>query len=446
MIRRRTINIWLAVVLPCALFLAFLAALIWGINRDSKATEYQNATKSMFARAYNEFVNELNNLEVSMSKLQIVGSKAQCIMLLDDVWKSCGYCTGLLSQIPASHTDSYEMNQFLIRVGDYAKSLSTAILHGEAMTSEDTEQLSSLRKTCLELAQKVTERYNSGEYPDDLLASDKYFENSENSFQSEETRQDYPTLIYDGPFSESAEKMTPKGVSGNEITRSEAYEMAMEYIGRPVGLEFSSDSNGDIASYDFTGTVNDGRYVDISISKKGGHLVWLMMQATSDLGGIPDDNTLKAYKRAASDYLNAHGFEDMESTYAQFYDGVALINYAAKDGDIILYSDLVKVWVDRTSGDVIGVDARNYLFSHVKRDIKKAEIDEDDAKLLISENLDVSKVSLALIPTTPETEVLCYEFKGSYAGQSYIVYINAWTGEEQQIFRIIDTDSGALVV
>ena len=184
MIRRRTINIWLAVVLPCALFLAFLAALIWGINRDSKATEYQNATKSMFARAYNEFVNELNNLEVSMSKLQIVGSKAQCIMLLDDVWKSCGYCTGLLSQIPASHTDSYEMNQFLIRVGDYAKSLSTAILHGEAMTSEDTEQLSSLRKTCLELAQKVTERYNNGEYPDDLLASDKYFENSENSFFS----------------------------------------------------------------------------------------------------------------------------------------------------------------------------------------------------------------------------------------------------------------------
>lgn len=411
--RRRSINIWLSIVLPCVLFLAFIAALIWGINRDSKAKEYKNATESMFSRAYNEFVNELNDLEVTMSKLQIVGSRAQCIMLLDDVWKNCGYCTGLLSQIPASHTDSYEMNQFLIRVGDYAKSLSTNILHGEAMTAEDTEQLSALRKTCLELAQKVTDRYNSGEYPNDILASDKYFESAENSFRSEETRQDYPTLIYDGPFSESAEKATPKGVSGKEITRSEAYEKAMEYIGRPAGLEFSSDSDGDIASYDFTGTIDDGRYVDISISKKGGHLVWLMMQATSDLGGIPDDNTLKAYKRSATDYLNAHGFKNMESTYAQFYDGIALINYAATDDDIILYSDLVKVWVDRTSGEVIGVDARNYLFSHVERDIKKAEIDEDEARLLISENLDVQQVSLTLIPTTPEKEVLCYEFKGA---------------------------------
>ena len=53
---------------------------------------------------------------------------------------------------------------------------------------------------------------------------------------------------------------------------------------------------------------------------------------------------------------------------------------------------------------------------------------------------------LALIPITSICEKLCYEFKGTYAGESYIVYVNALTGEEEQIFKIINTEDGQLVI
>ena len=53
---------------------------------------------------------------------------------------------------------------------------------------------------------------------------------------------------------------------------------------------------------------------------------------------------------------------------------------------------------------------------------------------------------LALIPRTAVTEVLCYEFKGTYGGASFIVYINAVTGSEEQIFEIVNSDEGQLVV
>ena len=446
MLKRRTYNIWLSVVLPAVLFAALLGVLIWGLVRDAKATKYETATKSMYSRAYNELVNELNNLEVTLSKIQIAGTKAQYILLLDDVWKSCGTCTALMSQIPSSHRDSYEMTQFLTRVGDYAKTLSTNIIHGEVLSANDMKQLSELRNTSLELAVKVTERYDEGKFPDELITADGYYEHSSEEYETEETRQKYPTLIYDGPFSESAEKATPKGLTGDDISRTTAYNIALEYIGKAVGLEFSSDSDGDIPSYDFSGQLADGRQVDISISKKGGHLVWYMSSATSNISGTPDESALKAYKKAGLNYLDTHGYKNMESTYAQFYDGIILINYAAKKGDVILYNDLVKVWVDRGTGEIVGADAKNYLYSHVKRTIKPAEISKEDAKIYISDNLKIKDINLALIPASPENEVLCYEFKGEFGGQSYIVYINAWTGEEQQIFRIIDTDSGALVV
>ena len=444
--RRQHRFTWLNIVLPSVLGAALIGVCIWGITASAKAEQYENVTKSMYSHAYSELVTELNNLEVTLSKLQIVGSKPQYILLFDDVWRSCGACTGFLSQIPASHVDSADTNSFLIRVGDYARALSTKLLHGEAMTNSDAEQISSLRKSCAELAARITKRYENGEYPSDVLSNDGYFESSTANHSTEATRQEYPTLIYDGPFSESAEKAEPKGLKGETVTRNEAYSLAMGYMPQACNLEYMSDSDGDIPAYDFSGTLADSRIINISISKRGGSLVWLMTQATSDISGVPDKSSAKTYERLAREFLEKHDFKNMRYTYAQYYGGIALINFAATQDDIILYNDLIKVWVDRSSGEIVGCDARNYLYSHTSRDIKKPEISRTDAKLLVSENLDIKQTRLALIPASPEKEVLCYEFKGEYDGESFIVYINAWNGEEQQIFRIVNTDDGDLVI
>ena len=65
---------------------------------------------------------------------------------------------------------------------------------------------------------------------------------------------------------------------------------------------------------------------------------------------------------------------------------------------------------------------------------------------MVSSNLEVKSVRLALIPLTVNTEKLCYEFKGVYRETSYIVYINAQDLTEEQVFKIIDSDSGQLVL
>ena len=169
-------------------------------------------------------------------------------------------------------------------------------------------------------------------------------------------------------------------------------------------------------------------------------------QGGAGLVGV-DDLTVgdKTYSAAEVDYYFYSSYNSA-STYAQYYGGCALINFAATQGDVILYSDLVKIWVDRETCGVIGVDARNYLFSHTERTLNAPSIPMEEAEGMLSENLTVKDRALAFIPITPQTERLCYEFKGTCGEEEYIVYINAETGEEEQIFRIINTEDGQLVM
>ena len=71
----------------------------------------------------------------------------------------------------------------------------------------------------------------------------------------------------------------------------------------------------------------------------------------------------------AEDFLSTLGYEEMHPSYAQYYNGAVVFNYAATQNGVVLYADLVKVTVDRNTKTVIGLDAQNYLFSHRTREL-----------------------------------------------------------------------------
>ena len=50
------------------------------------------------------------------------------------------------------------------------------------------------------------------------------------------------------------------------------------------------------------------------------------------------------------------------------------------------------------------------------------------------------------MPYGETREVLTYEISGEYAGATYYVYIDATDGKEIQIFRVIETTEGQLLI
>ena len=88
--------------------------------------------------------------------------------------------------------------------------------------------------------------------------------------------------------------------------------------------------------------------------------------------------------------------------------------------------------------------AKEDSLAYWRRELPEASVTMAEAEGYLASSLKVMERQLALIPITPETERLCYEFKGRCGEDEYIVYIDAQTGAEQQIFVIINTENGQL--
>jgi len=100
-------------------------------------------------------------------------------------------------------------------------------LHGFAVTlgqslNDLQNQLSAGRIKWGELANKGTPLFQKTSQNMQL----QQFENIDKTFQ------DYPTLIYDGPFSDHMTMTEPKGLTGNEMNPEEAKQRVVDFFGK----------------------------------------------------------------------------------------------------------------------------------------------------------------------------------------------------------------------
>ena len=203
---------------------------------------------------------------------------------------------------------------------------------------------------------------------------------------------------------------------------------------------------GALPVYELTVDTADRGQVSLSLTERGGQLLSFMGAPKGNRNDPPNDGESQRLKEAALSFLQELGVEDPAAAYAQYYQGVAVLNFAPRQAGVILYSDLVKVYLDRETGEVMGMDARNYRLNHRMRALPRPQLSEAEAEAYVSGELQVANRDLALIPLTQQTEVLCYEFKATRDGTFYIVYINALTGQEEQIFEVVNSAEGDLVV
>lgn len=133
------------------------------------------------------------------------------------------------------------------------------------------------------------------------------------------------------------------------------------------------------------------------------------------------------------------------TAWVNFSHNVYTINFAFTQDNVIVYGDLIKVRVCAETGKVIGYEASGYYTNHTDRVIDKAEITEADATKKVSSNIEIDTIRLAVVPFGKESERLCYEFSGTYDGDIYYVYIDASTGRQVELFKVIEDSEGSLL-
>lgn len=451
-----------------------IAAVIWGSNAQAQANTYESHLGGLYEKSISELADDVYSLQTLLAKAVVSASPKQFTLILSESWRTSGEAIGVLSQIPGRYSQLGELNRFLIQTGDFCHTLLRKVASDIPITQEDRDQLTSLHNSSATLLEKIEDYQANGSTAFSYTNGMEYYDYEEASSQAdaaapsggEASQSDsaggyeggykedagdekYPTLIYDGPFSDSTAKAEPKGLGAGQADDATAMACAQQFLGDLLGGELAlvELQGGRIPSYRFTGVSSDGRALEILITQQGGHCLNFMFDPDASLSGLlPTPQRGSELGEIGREFLKSRGLSSMEPTYAQYYSGVATINYAYVQDGVMIYNDLIKVWVEIGSGKVIGYDANNYLFSHVPRTIPAAEITPEEARARVSSALSIESVKQALIPISIAEEVYCYEFKGTFGGDSFIVYINALTGEEEQILRIIDSEQGQLTL
>lgn len=437
----------------CVLLLV-VAAL--GIILYSKQREYRQASENSYNMAFYELVDYVQNVETYLAKSLISSTSEHGAETLTNLWREANLAQSYLARLPIESQELENTEKFLNQVSDYSYSLSRKNIYDENLTEEDLKNLKELHSYSVELENTLnqlsddlnTGRFSWGELTKKgTVAFAQQVDNiSKESFSNlEENFHEYSGLIYDGAFSEHLTNNEKNGLTGNDIAEEQAKQIAEDFVGKNEIKEISNlgfSENATIPAYDFSITNHSNESINISVSKKGGHVVYMNRNRTVNSEVISQEEA----DNKGKEFLKSRGFDNMKETYYLKQEGIVTINYAATQDNVVMYPDLIKVKVALDNGEVLGIETTGYLNNHTQRDISKVIVTQEEAKKSLNKDLQIESEGLAVIPTEWQSEILCYEFKGKVEDREFLVYINAENGREEDILVITNTPNGTLTM
>lgn len=441
------IRVWQFSFIAFATIVALAVAIFLGGLSKNRFMAAENQLENNYTRSFNNLAGNIQEMQCKLGKLRISSKLSSQVFLLTDIWRLSDSAQDNLSQLPSTLGERAQIMRFINQVGDYCYQLSQKAARGTPLSSAQDKTLETLYNQAKSINQgmlSIAERLREG----DLQWVEMMRQAQKNGQKPAEVVEkfgnldklavDYPAPIYDGPFSETLLKAKPKGLIGKPLSVSQVtqevqrlWNWKVEYTGKVEGL---------IECYRYSVKLNDNRNGTLLMTNTGKPLL-----LTSDLSiavSLKKAN-IEAMKADGRKLLENMGFTSMVSTYWDQTNDYAIINYAYIQDHVICYPDLVKVKIDN-NGSIIGFDARNYWMAHVSRKLPAPNLTQDQAKSSVRAGLDIQKLRLVVIPTQTGQEVQCYEMTAQRGGEIYLIYLNAQTGEEEDILQLIQVEEGQL--
>ena len=432
--------------------IAFMLALlivvgIYCFKYYRRSLSFQNEIRYTYSRSFEEMNSSLNKIRVALEKISFVTSPSQISQLATDVYTEAKIAKQAFSHLPTGYQAHDNINKFLSQVGNYTVYLARRVIDGGEITEierTNIETLSGLANTVSEDFTKLQVEIDRGGYWTEALTQN--LENivvndvfSESITKLDESIIDYPTLLYDGPFSDY--------ISSGEIYLVENSEEISEDTAKLIAANALNISAEDLSldNYD-SGRIPAFNFVygegTVSVSINGGYLISFRKYNVG--------NNSKLSYREAKKYAEKFLLENFKDTFLSNYyftdNGVCVVNFALINDGVICYTDLVKVGVDMSNGDIVFFDARGYITNNKLREIISPPHTINEAQEVLDDQLNVKSSALALIPSSGGYEKLCYEFLcETKEKREILVYIGAETLIEEDIFLVLKTNGGSLI-
>ena len=438
---------------------ALLISLGWGFNEYRLAGDYRLLAENNSHHALTDFASHLDQLETDMAKGDVASNPTQKILYLSQVSSKSDAALKDFSQIPAEQTGLSYMGQFLTQAGDFARAMTQRIAGGEKVSAEEEKILRDMHERLMPVNQKVqdlivrmdTENlvwtdptptirqrlgFGGAQIAEATADGSEAPSKSVRSGldQLDASLQKLPPFSYTGEY---ATRVVPKplGLPNGNVTRDQAQVTARDFLNK-VGYtnitpEFAGDSQGELGGYTW-------KYKEayLEVSHQGGVVTFYR-----DARAI-EPRTLSQEEAASKAKLTmqALGWQ-LVLTSSEDFGAYVQFDFVAEEEGVRIYPDKVRLMIALDNGQVVGFDAVPYYAFHHSRSFP-AKISMDLAVRKLRPDFQVAEKRLAVIAKSGNQEVYSYEFRGQYQGEEYLIYLNASTGAEENIQRIIKTPRG----
>ena len=405
-----------------------------------------------YLRAVENLNDHMSSIDSTLTKGKYATTAAMLESLANKLKSDTQGAKDNISQLPLEALNLEHTYQFLSQLGEYALSLSHKVSKGEQITEEELNNMETLEQYCKSLREQVmiledsvqagtvSFREITKQLSSEDLSNSQSVQVMDGFKEYEEDFSSFPSLIYDGPFSDHLMQKKSEMLKGvSDVTRAEARKTAAKVAQMRADLmEDAGDDNGIMPTYNFM-----SESASVSVTKAGGMPVYLLKNRNVDDIKISKENAVKL----ARQYLTTIGIGSLTESYYEIAGNIITVNFAYLQNDITVYADLIKVSVAMDNGEILGFDARGYLTNHTDRNIASPKISLDAARKNVSPKLTIKKEKMAIIPSTSLTEKLCYEFLCTgQDGENILVYINADTGAEEEILILLIDENGTLTI
>ncbi len=420
------------IVVSIGLLIVLMAVSTVLIIRTNDLSEvnlkYENSLKSNMQEAF----NNMRTVENDLSKLMITTNETVKTQLLSKVMMKSSACGQELSKLPIIATGVQNTLKFTNQLSSYCGTALNKYAVEESLPENFDKQINEFFSTCRKVNDELSKLENQV-YANEFslleiggeAESDGIFSSIDNEIL------EYPSVIFDGPFSDGQERNTPKE-KRREVTREEA----IEYV---KNLGFSCEFKGEVAGivpvYHF-----EKDNLTLQVTKEGGLLLMAISDRTINEAVLSEEEA----EQKAMEFVKKLNYGEVKNVWQEYYSNYTVFNFAPVINDRVIYPDIFKVKIALDNGEAMAFEGKSYIMNNRNRQLPEIKFSEAEAKGQLKEGFNIETSRLALISVN-EKEHLCYEFFGKYENLNFAIYISAVDGEEKTSFRILSTDTGKMV-
>lgn len=382
-------------------------------QRRSAAAELTLAENTL--AAVSEAASELETMNLTLDKLLLTTSPRQAARLLSALTLCTDRVQQCITALPDPHGQQGAVLSYLSRLSSLCQSTLVDLAEGNFIEAETLRTFSDMRTGLT------------------LLQSEMTLAQAEVSTGSK--AEELPPSTLTAPPS-ALETVTYKALPSREVSLGEAMQIAKAFIGvdQVLSVSHAPDTTGALPTYGITVQTAD-LTLNLEITQRGGKVL-LMAPETA---AFSIRRTVDECRDTALDFLQSRGFSEMEVFGHQVYDGLCVFSCAYVQNGVLVWPDRVTIQVRMDNAQVVGLEARQYWKNHIPRKLQTPLLTAAEARASLHPDVTVDSARLCLI-VADGLERLCWQF--SLNNQEVLSFIDAMTGQELRLEKLIPTNSG----